>query len=514
MRLLPISFCFSVLLLTACDDSNVARINSTEEPEYTTGIFESSSYFEHSCESPRSGTDPWTGRAYADRQGLTAHENFWLRSWSDETYLWYDEIVDQNPSGFDEPSAYFQTLKTNRITASGRNVDRFHFTYDSQVWFDLIQSGESVEYGAKFIQTRSSVPREIRIGFVEEDSPASRAGWSRGDYIVSVDGVNVAEQLTSADITTLNSGLRPDADETHIIEVMDSAGVVTAHTMEAEVVSAAAVLTSEVLQHEGSTVGYMVFNDHNAIAEQQLIDTVNQFKAADIDELVIDLRYNGGGYLWIASQLASMIVGDAGDGKVFESSVFNDKLVNRHPNSGNVVDPTPFFTQTLGFSVDSGADLPRLDLDRVVLLTSAGTCSASESIINGLLGIDFDVVLVGTSTCGKPYGFYARDNCGTTYFTVQSKGENAKGFAEFDDGFSPMNIPQNSGVLVNGCYIAEDFEHQLGDVRESKLSTALSYLTTGVCPAANTVEGASKVQQFDVHQPLSSDIQTLKIYKP
>lgn len=513
MRISVLFLCVG-LLLSACDDSSTARIDATEEPIYSAGVFEPSSFFEHSCESPRSGTDPWTGGSYSDRLGLTAHENFWLRSWSDETYLWYDEIVDQNPLGFEEPTVYFDSLKTTRVTASGRDVDRFHFTYDSQAWFDLIQSGESFGYGAQFVQTRSSVPREIRIGFVEAGSPAASAGWSRGDFIVSVDGVNVADTLTSNDIAALNNGLRPDDSSSHVIVLMDGAGEQTQYTIQAEVVSAAAVFTSNVIAQGSSTVGYMVFNDHNAIAEQQLIDTISSFREASVNELVVDLRYNGGGYLWIASQLASMIVGDTGDGKVFESSVFNDKLVNRHPNSGNVVDPTPFFTQTLGFSVDRGTDLPLLDVDRVVFLTSSGTCSASESIINGLLGIDFDVVLVGASTCGKPYGFYARDNCGTTYFTVQSKGENAKGFAEFDDGFSPMDIPQNSGVLVKGCYVIEDFEHELGDVRENQLNVALNYLTTGLCPSGSAVSGASKTSQLEAPLPLINEIQTIKIYKP
>ncbi|MDZ7769432.1 MAG: hypothetical protein U5K38_10330 [Woeseiaceae bacterium] len=74
----------------------------------------------------------------------------------------------------------------------------------------------------------------------------------------------------------------------------------------------------------------------------------------------------------------------------------------------------PFFNTRI-----SGQALPTLDLPRVFVLTGPGTCSASESIINGLRGVDVDVVQVGSTTCGKPYGFYPTGNCGTTYFTIQ-----------------------------------------------------------------------------------------------
>ena len=127
-----------------------------------------------------------------------------------------------------------------------------------------------------------------------------------------------------------------------------------------------------------------------------------------------------------------------------------------------------------------------MHLSRVYLLTTRGTCSASEAIINGLRGIDVEVIQVGTSTCGKPYGFYPADNCGTTYFTIQFQSVNAKGFGDYPDGFSPSDLDRVEGVEVPGCAVGDDFSQPLGSTDEAMLATALAHRETGACPARDT----------------------------
>src|SRR5207247_2119019 len=154
--------------------------------------------------------------------------------------------------------------------------------------------------------------------------------------------------------------------------------------------------------------GYLVFNDHAASAEQRLISAVNTLKAASVQDLVLDLRYNGGGYLAIASELAYMIAGPTRtSGKTFERLQFNSKNPTRDPVTGDPLDPIPFSSSTV-FATTTSA-LPSLNLSRVYVLTSADTCSASESVINSLKGVGVDVYQIGGDTCGKPYGFYPRD---------------------------------------------------------------------------------------------------------
>ncbi len=88
--------------------------------------------------------------------------------------------------------------------------------------------------------------------------------------------------------------------------------------------------------------------------------------------------------------------------------------------------------------------------------------------------------MIGDTTCGKPYGFYPEENCGTTYYTIQFKGANARGFGEYSDGFSPASLANNE-ALVKGCRVQDDLARELGDSREALLATALSFRTTGAC---------------------------------
>jgi carboxyl-terminal processing protease len=191
----------------------------------------------------------------------------------------------------------------------------------------------------------------------------------------------------------------------------------------------------------------------------------------------------GGGYLDIASEVAYLIAGPTPTaGQTFELDQFNSKYPTTNPVTQTALTPLGFHTTTQGFSVTSGQALPSLNLSRVFVLTTAGTCSASESIINSLQGVNVQVIEIGTTTCGKPYGFYPADNCAVTYFSIQFQGVNAKNFGDYPDGFTPENTVATQGVLVPGCSVADDFTHALGDPAEGQLASALSYRTNAVCP--------------------------------
>jgi carboxyl-terminal processing protease len=133
-----------------------------------------------------------------------------------------------------------------------------------------------------------------------------------------------------------------------------------------------------------------------------------------------------------------------------------------------------------------------LNLSRVYVLAQSGTCSASESIINGLRGVNVDVVLIGGQTCGKPYGFVGKDNCGISYFPMEFAGVNAKGFGDYSDGFVPGTGP--SARYVPGCTVADDFAHPLGDSQEAMLAAALNHIGTGQCPAGTGVNAGLRAQ--------------------
>ena len=462
--------------------------DGTSASGWVAGQFAPAWNFEALCVSPRSGINPATGFWYPDDEGTTLDENNWLRSWSNDLYLWYDEITDRDPADF-ATLEFFASLKTFATTPSGSPKDKFHFSLDSAEWLALSESGVSSGYGATFAIIQGSPPRQIVIAYTTPNSPATTepANLARGATLLEIDGIDV---INGTDVDALNAGLFPfERGESHDFTVQDlGSSTSRSFTMVSEIVTSVPVQHVGTIDTASGTVGYMLFNDHIAAAERLLIDAVSQLKAANITDLVLDLRYNGGGFLDIASELAYMIAGPGSTaGQSFEEIEFNDKHTLFNPVTGELLTPTPFHDTAIGFSTSQGVALPSLDLTRVYVLTGPTTCSASESIMNSLRGVDIGVVQIGSTTCGKPYGFYPFDNCGTTYFSIQFRGVNAKGFGDYTDGFSAGNTDPIEGTEVPGCSVADDFTHGFGDPDEGRLAAALAYRIDETCPVASGI---------------------------
>ena len=448
------------------------------------GVFQPAASFADQCNAPRAGTNPATNSSYPDVQGSILDENNFLRSWSNNTYLWYDEITDQDPDNFNDPLDYFDELKTFSTTSSGTPKDQFHFTYDSLEWFNLSQGGVSAGYGAEWAVISATPPREIVVAYTEPNSPAVAPGTdlARGAKVLELDGFDINTN-TQAGIDALNGALWPSSlGESHNFTVQDLDGTVREITMISGEITNAMVQNTRVINTSTGDIGYMMFNFFRAPAEEELVDAINLLNDGNgIDDLVLDIRYNGGGYLAIASQLAYMIAG-AGPtaGRDFETIQFNDKHPTTNPVTGSPLTPTPFHTQTRGFSLAQGQALPTLDLARVYVLTGPGTCSASEAVMNGLRGVGVQVIQIGSTTCGKPYGFYPTDNCGTTYFTIQFRGVNDMNFGDYSDGFVP-SATDDGLANVEGCSVSDDYTEQLGDVGENRLEVALAHQSGQGC---------------------------------
>src|SRR5258708_24296657 len=126
-------------LLDACGGGGgggtMASTKSTAA--WVQGQFSPASAFAAMCVTPRTGTDPATGKAYLDRPGTALDEKNWLRSWTNDLYLWFSEVPDQDPASFASDAVYFTALKTSATTASCQPTDRFHFTYPTATWHAL-----------------------------------------------------------------------------------------------------------------------------------------------------------------------------------------------------------------------------------------------------------------------------------------------------------------------------------------------------------------------------------------
>ncbi len=486
-------------LLTSATLACVASCGDDLPALYTPGIFAPSADLQALCETPRDGLDPASGRPFPDLQGTSLEEKLWLRSWTHELYLWYREVPDVNPASKPTRLDYFDVLKTAERTPSGQPKDRFHFTYPTDQWEALSQSGIAAGYGATFVILAGSPPREVVVAYNDPGSPAADADLERGAEILTVDGAAVVDGNSN----TLNAGLFPNGlDETHTFVVRDDP---TSEPRTIEMTSTSVqsmpVQNVQALDVDGGRVGYMQFNDHIATAEPALMGAVSDLAEAGVTDLVLDMRYNGGGYLAIASELAYEIAGPGRtDGQPFEELAFNDQYPGIDPFSGRPIAPTPFFDTTLpglATPADSAPDpLPSLDLERVFILTGPGTCSASESVMNSLRGVDVEVIQIGATTCGKPYGFFPEDNCGRTYFSIQFRGVNAKGFGDYTDGF----VPGGAGEAgLPGCAVSDDFTHPLGDPAEGRLAAALHYRAQGTCPPVARRAAVPRLSAIDGH---------------
>jgi carboxyl-terminal processing protease len=442
---------------------------------YTAGVFPASSTFASQCAVPRTGIDPSTSRAYTDRAGSLLAEKHFLRSWTNELYLWFDEVVDRDPDSVADVKGFFDLLKTTALTSTGAAKDRFHFTYDSAAYYQLSQSGTSVGYGISWAISSSNPGNRVIVEYVQAGTQAAALGIGRGAQLLSIDGINVVSPTSQADVNTINSALfSPSSGSSHQFGIRDRAGSTRTLTLDASAVSFSAVPVTRLLPVSNGNVGYLLFNDHTRAAEQELITAINTLKAGNVQDLVLDLRYNGGGFLAIASELAYMIAGPARtSGKTFERTQFNSKYPTVNPVTGSALNPLPFASTTV--FATSTSSLPSLNLGRVYVLTSNDTCSASESVINSLRGIGVTVFQIGGTTCGKPYGFYPQDNCGTTYFSIQFKGVNALGFGDYPDGFSATRATGDPQAKLPGCAANEDYAHDLGDPQEERLRVAMAY---------------------------------------
>jgi len=490
---------------TACTEVK-ATVNSAGPP---TGL-PSSADLSRQCAVPRApgARDPLTGIPYNDTQSSLETEKEWIRSWVNETYLWYGDvpIVDAAPFvvgalvPFADPSSnitttrqlntnqdvvesYFGSQRSPLFTASGKPKDQFHFTYLTSDWDALTLAGNSAGFGFTPAILANRPPRKVVIAYTDPGTPATTNGLSRGAEFLAVNGADV---VNGTNVDILNEVFfAPIAGKQYIFTVLDAGATASRDvTMTPTTITETPVQAVHVLAAPNSRVGYMLFNAHIATAESELVDAMNQLKKANggtgIDDLILDIRYNGGGYVAIASELAYMIAGPAKTiGKTFERETFNDKQTSM--NSA-----TPFYKTTVGLSVVANQPLPHLDLPRVFVITTGNTCSASEAVINGLRGVGVTVIEIGGTTCGKPYGFIPQDNCSTTYFTIQFKGVNDVGFGDYADGF----IPAGTGGLPNdlpGCVGSDDFTRALGDPAEALLAAALKYRGDGTCASSATL---------------------------
>ena len=452
-------------------------------PNFVANQFPASSQLKDYCEVVRRDTD-LNGNRRPDQQGELLHELFWLRSWMNETYLFFDQVTDRDPNDFTDVEAYFDELIVSPPT------DRFSFLQTTEDFETRSSGAPTFGYGARFAVLSNQLPRDWRVSFTQQGSPAETGGLTRGARIITIDGIDFINGNSNADLDTLVAGLFPtNVGESHRFGLRYPDGTEREITIESTSLTIEPVNQVDVIQQGSRNIGYLHFNSFGPrTGEAQLIDAFETFSNEQIDDLVLDLRYNGGGLLFLAAQLGYMIAGTQSANQVFYSQEFNSRDPGRNPLSGERVSPINFQTQTIGFTDDvtPNRPLPTVNLNRVFVLTTERSCSASEAIINGLIGIGVEAIQIGTRTCGKATGQIPTDNCGLTFIPLHFRGVNANGFGDYDGGFAPGQMTGSAGPVITGCAVNDDFSNALGDPNEAQLASALNFAETGTCSVAAT----------------------------
>jgi carboxyl-terminal processing protease len=350
-------------------------------------------------------------------------------------YLWYDRVPAVDVAAMSSPEALLRAMTFTELdhwSGMQKQAERAAFFDEGRFQGLGYALGVDADGG-------------LRISWVHEGSAAGRAGLDRGALILAVNGLPV-DSLSGAE---LNAELSRDVVD-HTIQELDG----TLHDVELAQgdVTITSVKNTTVLDTPAGPVGYLMFTTFVLPGEDELRNAFSTFRERGVSQLVIDLRYNGGGLLRTAALLGSLIDSDAA-GEPLIVETYNDR--HSDLNRRRLMFETP----------------EAVNATHVVFLTTGHTASASEQVINGLspyLSVD----VVGGTTLGKPVGADSWDHCDYTIAPITFHSLNAAGEGDFFQGIQPS------------CLADDDLLHRLGDPEEAQLKAGLRSLAGQPCATA------------------------------
>ena len=361
-----------------------------------------------------------------------------------DRYYWYQQVPRHlDYQSFGSPQ---QTLSYLRYDT----LDRFSYITSQSAFDNLFNNGSYVGYGFSFLIENGN---SAWVRFVYAQSPAASAGMERGDEILSINGQSIVDVIAANSWGTVFG-------ETEIgvplsIELRRKSGLTETLQMNKNTVTINSVLHSEVISSGPNTIGYLVFNSFLNTSLAELDPVFAQFKLAGVNHLILDLRYNGGGSISVARDLASYIKNTpAANNDLYVELRYNDKLQS---------DNFRFYFQPQQNS---------LGLDELTVVSSESTCSASEQVISALQPYFNRVTTIGSSSCGKPVGMDPTNFCNLTMLAVNFASFNAAGQGNYFSG-----IPAD-------CSATDDVAFALGDPAEPMLQAARYFIDNQTCQAA------------------------------
>ena len=329
-----------------------------------------------------------------------------------------------------------------------------NFSYIDLAASDARFFGEGRYEGFGF-STRFEAPGDLRFTRVFADSPANAAGFARGQRIVALNGRSIDDIEAAEGVGALFSlpsleflVRRPDDSEFTVV-------------VDQDIVTIDPLPQYRVIDRPGGArYGYLELVTFISTAETAFADVFATFRQAGVTDLIIDLRYNGGGLVVTTELLGDYLGGGAPPGAVFSRTLFNanNAFLNR----------TEFF--------EAIAD--SLNLSRLVVIATGNTASASELVTNAMYPYA-DVSIVGATTLGKPVGQLGLQFCDKILRPTSFETINADGNGRYFDG------------LPADCAAADDLGVPIGDDADPNMVAALALLDNGACPAGSASAGTA-----------------------
>lgn len=383
--------------------------------------------------------------------------NYSVDQYLREKYLWNDDYKLLTPNF---RQAYDEFLRNTLLSMTTNTLDKKRNSNGTYSLFSFIQKldpdlqtsrsakeKKTLEYNYGFVNfiavgNRNTSNYGLVIQGVHKGSSADKEGLKRGMEITEIDN----QRITTANVQACYSKLIKPSSPTSI-KVKDKDGKVYT-------INSGPIYANPIIHHQvNENIGYLVYSAFESGFDQELFDVFKEFKSQNITELILDLRYNGGGDVTSANLISSCIAGDLCIDKTFASYRYNDGRMKVLGNQRPIQKFAYSQYDNLSTSLSAGG----LNLQKVYCLVTDDSASASELVINALRGIDIEVILIGTTTHGKNVGMEGVElTAGTDkylFFPITFQAYNAKGFGDFEIGTESDPLYAKAISLISGSEV-------------------------------------------------------------
>ncbi|MES3018000.1 MAG: S41 family peptidase [Bacteroidota bacterium] len=422
-----------------------------------------------------------------------------------DTYYWNEPFPTYEtfkPRTFATNQAVLDAIV--KLPGTGKPVDKYSFLDDGSVSAEL--GGVSGDYGFSIFYNGTSPSSDLRIKYVSPNSPAAGKGLKRGYRITKVNGRTDLSTGADANIAFVSDAVFGSSPSVSLT-VLKPNGTTEDVVVSRGSYSNTPIFYTSVMTAGTKKVGYIVFNSFTTNSRDALTSKIAEFTAAGVTELIVDLRYNGGGSVATADVFTNLIAPASLNGTTMYTTFWtktmqdgkasilaNQPLTDANGKlqtfTGGVngkfatyadIDYKPAANRETFAKIGSG------NFSKVYFLVLSGTASASELLINNLKP-HMEVKLIGRTTYGKPVGFFAIGIDKLDLYIPQFETKNSQNIGGYFTGMTP------------DFTVGDDVTKDFGDPTEALLAAALSYSAKGTFTISKPNTTISSVKPMSVKE--------------